>query len=1108
MLNFILGGAGTGKSYFLMQKIREYHNEQKIFFIVPEQFSFENDKKLYEFLGAEKFNEILSLSFTSLSKEIFEKFGGKSGEYADDVQKFILMYKTIRELSEKKSFKYFDRQSSKADFTGEALKIITEFRQCGIMSDKLINMISAENSDYNEKITDLAMIYSVYNNSLEVCGLKDSLTDISESAAIADINDYFSGSIVFFDEFESFTGDEYEMIDTIISQAKEVYIALRLENIGQNEYSIFDSVEKTWKSFYQTAKKYNIKINTVNLENLKRYQHHDLAFLNKNIMRNNSSKFEHSENINITECRDLYEEADHICSHINNLVRNNGYKYSDIAVISRQLEEYTYIFEAAFKKYNIPYFSDIKKSAFHTSLMQLVTSVVDIISESKPDTEMILKYIKTRLNNMSIDEISAIENYCFEWDITGEQWFKPFTADIEKNPGIEETRKKITEPLVNLRRKCQGENCREICRNLYKFLEETHVPEQVSRLINHLNETGLEYQAKEQKRIWDMMIKFLDSISDIGGEVSLKEFRELFTAVLKQITYSTPPQTLDGVRIAHTETARLESPKAVFIAGVNEGFFPAAGKPGGLLNEKDRIKFENAGFHLSRSADEIISDEKLAVYKALTYASDKLYISYPLNDNMGGTRYPASVIKQIINMFGNDIFHLACEENILFYSSTPQAAYFNYVQNFGNKNQDTASLRTVLKQNPYYSSRIDYLEEAAAGRDFKIENKELVKQMYSQRLNISATGFEEFNLCRFKFFCNTGLKLRAKRKREIGSLEQGNLVHQCMEAVVGSCSSKAEFDSLTEDKISKIINECTESYLNDNMGGNAVKTPRLESNIINIRENILQIILHLQNELRQSQFRPVAFEFNINENNLPVLKADNGIEIFLRGVIDRVDIYEENGEKYIRVIDYKTGKLGKKTFSVSSLLYGINMQMLIYLFAVTGINGKYKDYIPAGVLYMPSGEIACGRDRDDSGSIEDYLNSHCKMNGVVLKERTVLKAMEEDIQGIYIPAKLLKDDGGTGEVLLNKRSSSCLTSAQFKNLREYTKKLMLNICEELYSGNISADPLIMQDSAPCDYCDYWSVCGNVPCEKFHNADKNAEEEMMKILSEQKNEREE
>ena len=74
MLRTVTGGAGTGKSTYLINMVKKLlKNNKRIIYIVPEQYSFESDKKLYKALGADGFNSILSLSFTSLAKEIFEK---------------------------------------------------------------------------------------------------------------------------------------------------------------------------------------------------------------------------------------------------------------------------------------------------------------------------------------------------------------------------------------------------------------------------------------------------------------------------------------------------------------------------------------------------------------------------------------------------------------------------------------------------------------------------------------------------------------------------------------------------------------------------------------------------------------------------------------------------------------------------------------------------------------------------------------------------------------------------------------------------------------------------------------------------------------------------
>ncbi|MGN1086998.1 MAG: hypothetical protein ACI4Q5_08175, partial [Porcipelethomonas sp.] len=80
MLRFILGGAGSGKSSRLTDLIdKAAENDKRVVVIVPEQFSFDSDKKLYKKLGCQRFNKILSVSFTTAAREIFEKYGSRSG---------------------------------------------------------------------------------------------------------------------------------------------------------------------------------------------------------------------------------------------------------------------------------------------------------------------------------------------------------------------------------------------------------------------------------------------------------------------------------------------------------------------------------------------------------------------------------------------------------------------------------------------------------------------------------------------------------------------------------------------------------------------------------------------------------------------------------------------------------------------------------------------------------------------------------------------------------------------------------------------------------------------------------------------------------------------
>ena len=101
------------------------------------------------------------------------------------------------------------------------------------------------------------------------------------------------------------------------------------------------------------------------------------------------------------------------------------------------------------------------------------------------------------------------------------------------------------------------------------------------------------------------------------------------------------------------------------------------------------------------------------------------------------------------------------------------------------------------------------------------------------------------------------------------------------------------------------------------------------------------LLSHLGKELAQSDFVPADFELSIGkgkELEPLVLEIPGGGRISVEGKIDRVDVMEKPSGKYIRVVDYKTGS---KDFKLSDVLYGLNMQMLLYLDTVWK-NGKSR----------------------------------------------------------------------------------------------------------------------------------------------------------------------
>ena len=183
MLHLIIGGAGCGKSTRLIGQIRKaYEQGERIYALVPEQYSFTNDLKLYEALGPTAFNAIQSLSFTSLARALFQQYGGRSGEYADDLTKTILLYQSIRALSDSSAFSHFDRQAKKPAFQDAAAKAITELRRGSISPEALLEQTARLEGRLRDKAADLAVLYGDYDRRLREKGYKDSLTDITEGS--------------------------------------------------------------------------------------------------------------------------------------------------------------------------------------------------------------------------------------------------------------------------------------------------------------------------------------------------------------------------------------------------------------------------------------------------------------------------------------------------------------------------------------------------------------------------------------------------------------------------------------------------------------------------------------------------------------------------------------------------------------------------------------------------------------------------------------------------------------------------------------------------------------------------------------------------------------
>lgn len=115
------------------------------------------------------------------------------------------------------------------------------------------------------------------------------------------------------------------------------------------------------------------------------------------------------------------------------------------------------------------------------------------------------------------------------------------------------------------------------------------------------------------------------------------------------------------------------------------------------------------------------------------------------------------------------------------------------------------------------------------------------------------------------------------------------------------------------------------------------------------------LLCYLRDEQRQSSFKPVACELKIGPGEDAVrgqtYRLSDGRTVQLIGTVDRADEWiEDDGTRWVRVVDYKTGT---KKLDLREVYCGLDCQMLLYLFSLTrDADGRFTGAEPAGVLYL------------------------------------------------------------------------------------------------------------------------------------------------------------
>jgi len=286
-------------------------------------------------------------------------------------------------------------------------------------------------------------------------------------------------------------------------------------------------------------------------------------------------------------------------------------------------------------------------------------------------------------------------------------------------------------------------------------------------------------------------------------------------------------------------------------------------------------------------------------------------------------------------------------------------------------------------------------------------------------------------------------------------------MHYVLESVFSEIREGEGFKNTKEDSYIALTAKYIEKYIHETLMDFEGKNARFKYLFMRYKEDVVYVVQDMIKELSNSDFEPLDLELDMST-----------LSDTERGFIDRVDGFQRDGKLYLRVIDYKTRKKAY-SFEMTDVLYGRDMQMLIYLFALEKYGStRYGAQIePAGVLYVPARDVILNAPRNATEEDLQRLRiGEMRRSGLILDDPTIIEAMEGGEVKNYLPVKTAKDGTITGDGLVNANRVELLSN-HVSSMLEKAKR-------EIQNGNANITPYYKNDrDNACTYCQYHAICG-------------------------------
>ena len=1086
MLKLVLGGSGSGKTTLLYSRIKARAEQgRRSILLVPEQFTSSTEGRIYRELGDALSGMVESFSFTSLAERILSAEGGAAVQTLSDAGRAVLVRRALEELQDHVHYYYRHRRS--AAFCQMAAQTIDELKSAGLSGAQLAEL-APDCGPESGKLSELALIFQGYETLLAGTGMDPAdrlelAADRLEAAlARGELPDFLREREVFIDEFDTFNAPKKRLMGAMLAALPTVTVALCDDGAPMvpGDMGLFSGAKQVAAQLRQLARKNGADAAVPELlrRDLRHKDAPGLAAVTELLEAGTCEVPPAAPEVRLFAAASREEEARCTAAAIRRLMRQ-GVRCGKMAVVCRNIPDYRAAIRYEFRMADIPLYCDEPTTPEFSAPATAVRALLALLRGADM-TENLTILAKTGLCALTEPQVCALENYAYTWSPNAAAWRTKFEKspkgfgenelsdeDAKTLEDAETARQLLVTAVDELRSKVRGGSAEQISRELYFCLKKLGAEEQQAALVEAVRTARGIPAAEEAAREWNVVMQLLNEMAHLlGGQgVTFAEYEDLFSLLLRSSDLGHIPQTLDAVVLASAGKMRLDAPDYVFVLGLAEGEFPCAPSETGLLTHADRDVLMAKQIDLPDCFENRVVREQVCVYKALTAPAKGLWLSWP----KGQGKTLCAALEPIV-----EALHPAAPELELPDLAATPADALDTLGGWPLTDTERASLTEALHLPQTDAPRgLALLRRMEEDPPRQVNDLSALSGLLGQRLRISPSQLEKYYTCRYGYFLQYVLGLKPRRRAELSADQSGTLMHWVLQMALdphpdadNPCAGLAPFLELDDDAMAELasllVDEYAKRYLPED-------TARFAYLLSRLKKSMTSLLCYLRDEQKQSCFHPAACELHIGsgEDAVPgqVYHLSDGRTVQLVGTVDRADEWvEENGTRWVRVVDYKTGT---KKLNLKEVYCGLDCQMLLYLFSLTrDKSGRFTGAEPAGVLYLLADPAPKTTNRQQAQQDVQY-----ELDGLVRDEQKVFDAMDADETGRYLPFGYR--NGAPSPSQKDKRADI----AKLNRIQLHLDDLVTQMGQQLYDGQIAAEPLVAGAGRnPCVWCDYSFIC--------------------------------